>query len=446
MPNDPSTTPGPTPPDRTPPGHPAPAPGHPAPVTGAAHRTAAAAGGGRQRVLTQLRTLAGRRPLLTAAVAGVAVLALLVAGVGAASVITDRAGTGDLPSGRLLPPASPGPGTPPVPTPAPAPVTPSPDPPAVSLSATGDIILGDAGSLPAGDGAGFFDRVADALAADLVMGNLEQPLTGDTGFEKCDPDSTGCHAFRAPPDYAAHLREAGFGLLNLANNHGNDYGPEGRANTQAALADHGLAYTGNRDQVTVLDVAGTAVAVVGFSAYGWTNDLNDLAQAAGVVSRAAGQADLVVVQVHMGAEGTDQTRVRPGPETFFGEDRGDPMAFARAVIDAGADLVVGHGPHVLRGLEFHQGRLIAYSLGNFAGGGGTLNADGNLGLGAVLKVSLTPDGGFAGGQLVATHMYDAGLPAVDRQQRGLALVREVTGLDFPDTGARLGPDGTISAP
>ncbi|MGH3682353.1 MAG: CapA family protein, partial [Natronosporangium sp.] len=275
---------------------------------------------------------------------------------------------------------------------------------------------------------------------------LEQPLTGDTGFEKCGQDSSGCHAFRAPPQYAAHLREAGFDLLNLANNHGNDYGPEGRANTQAALSDHGLAYTGDRDQITVLDVAGTSVAVVGFSAYAWTNDLNDLSQAAGVVSRAAEQADLVVVQVHMGAEGADQTRVSPGPESFFGEDRGDPMAFGRAVIDAGADLVVGHGPHVLRGLEFYEGRLIAYSLGNFAGGGGTLSADGTLGLGAVLSVSLTPDGDFAGGRLVATHMYDAGLPVVDPDRRGLDLVREVTGLDFPDTGARLGRDGAISAP
>ncbi|MPZ26834.1 MAG: CapA family protein [Micromonosporaceae bacterium] len=406
------------------------------------------AAGGRPHPLARLRDLAVRRPpLVLAAVAAaalLALLALLVAGVGAASVVAARAG--DDGAGKWQAPPSLGPGSPPVPTPAPVPSTSGPDPAAVSLSATGDIILGDTGSLPAADGAGFFDGVAGSLAADLVMGNLEQPLTDDTGFEKCGEDSSGCHAFRAPPGYAAHLREAGFDLLNLANNHGNDYGPQGRANTQAALDDHGLAYTGDRDQITVLDVAGTAVAVVGFSAYGWTNDLNDLAQAEDVVSRAVGQADLVVVQVHLGAEGADQTRVRPGPETFFGEPRGDPMAFARAVIDAGADLVVGHGPHVLRGLEFYEGRLIAYSLGNFAGGGGTLNADGNLGLGAVLKVSLTPDGDFAGGQLVSTHMYDAGLPVVDPEQRSLDLIREVSGLDFPDTGARLGPAGAISVP
>jgi hypothetical protein len=388
------------------------------------------------RVTSRLRQAAMRRPLAVAAAAAAALLLVLLTGVGVASLVGGPAG---VVGGQWQPALGPFP-DPTRPTPSPA--APAP----ITLSATGDIILGDVGQLPPSDGDGFFDGVAEALAADLVMGNLEQPLTGDTGFRKCGEDSSGCHAFRAPPGYAAHLQAAGFHLLNLANNHGNDYGPEGRANTQAALDQHDLAYTGARDQITVVEPDGVPVAVVGFSAYSWTNDLNDHAQAADVVARAAQQADLVVVQVHMGAEGADETRIRPGPETFFGENRGDPMAFARAVIDAGADLVVGHGPHVLRGLEFYQGRLIAYSLGNFAGGGGTLNAAGDLGLGAVLKVALTPDGGFVGGELISTHMYQGGLPVVDPEQRGLALVREVTELDFPDTGARIGPDGEISAP
>jgi poly-gamma-glutamate capsule biosynthesis protein CapA/YwtB (metallophosphatase superfamily) len=375
--------------------------------------------------------------VLTATGAAAALFALLVVGVSAAGVIGDD-DEGE-PGGQWQGPQ----GT----TPSP---TPSPEQPAeeqaISLSATGDIILGDAGSLPANDGEGFFDEVEEALAADLVMGNLEQPLTEDTGYDKCGENSEQCHAFRAPPAYARHLREAGFELMNLANNHGDDYGPAGRENTQAALDEHGIAHTGERDQFTVVDVEGVSVAVVGFSAYEWTNQLNDHSQAADVVSRAAEEADLVVVQVHMGAEGTEATRVRPGTEDFFGENRGDPMAFSRAVIDAGADLVVGHGPHVLRALEFYDGRLIAYSLGNFAGGGETLNSDGNLGLGAVLRVSLHPDGGFAGGELISTHMYEAGLPSLDQEQRSLALVRDLTAQDFPDTGARLGSDGEISEP
>lgn len=377
-----------------------------------------------------------RHPWPVALAAVGVVLAILLA-----STITARiAGGPDEPSiAQWHPAASPDPAD------VAAPGT-SPPIEVISLSATGDIILGDAGSLPPRDGEGFFDAVTDALAADLVMGNLEQPLTEDTGHEKCDEDATDCHAFRAPPHYAAHLAAAGFDLMNVANNHGNDFGPAGRANTRAALEEYGIAHTGERDQFEVLDVKGYSVAVVGFSAYAWTNDINDLGQAQAVVTRAADAADLVVVQAHLGAEGADATRVRPGVETFFGEERGDPMAFARAVVDAGADLVVGHGPHVLRGMEFYRDRLIAYSLGNFAGGGGTLNAAGNLGLGAVLKVSLRPDGGFAAGRLVSTHMYEGGLPRPDPQQRGLALVRELTGLDFPETGAALGPDGEIALP
>ncbi|MFV2021552.1 CapA family protein [Micromonospora sp. LOL_023] len=318
----------------------------------------------------------------------------------------------------------------------------------ITMSATGDIVLGNVPDrLPPNGGAGFFDSVTETLAADLVMGNLEEPLTVDTGTGKCGADSTQCHQFRAPPEYAAHLRDAGFMLLNQANNHGYDFGEAGYRNTQQALEEHGLAHTGARDQITVLDVEGVTVAVAGFSAYSPPNNsLIDLDAAAEVVRRADEQADLVVVQVHMGGEGSDLTRVTPGTELFLGENRGDPMAFSHAMIDAGADLIVGHGPHVLRGMEFYQGRLIAYSLGNFAGGGGTLSSNGRLGWGGVLKVSLTRDGEWTGGEFLSTYMNGNGLPTPDEEGRGLGLVRELSELDFPQTGPRFGDDGSISPP
>jgi poly-gamma-glutamate capsule biosynthesis protein CapA/YwtB (metallophosphatase superfamily) len=148
----------------------------------------------------------------------------------------------------------------------------------------------------------------------------------------------------------------------------------------------------------------------------------------------------------MGGEGSGKTRVKPGTEMFLGENRGDPIRFSHAMIDAGADLVVGHGPHVMRAVEFYKGRLIAYSLGNFAGGGGTLSSSGPLGLGAVLKVSLTADGSWAGGQLISTYMNAAGKPVTDGDRRGLALVRDVTAMDFPETGVVFDKAGKISPP
>ncbi|MET8306165.1 MULTISPECIES: CapA family protein [unclassified Micromonospora] len=318
---------------------------------------------------------------------------------------------------------------------------------AISLSATGDIIMGNAPSrLPAAGGKGFFTSVTGALKADLVMGNLEEPLTVDTGTGKCGANSTRCFQFRAPPEYAAHLRDAGFDVLNQANNHGYDYGPKGYENTQKALEKYDLEHTGAPDQITVVDVKGVKVAVAGFSSYVWSNSLVDIAKAKAVVAKAATLADLVVVQVHMGGEGADKTRVKPGTEMFLGENRGDPVKFSHAMIDAGADLIVGHGPHVLRGMEFYQGRLIAYSLGNFAGGGNSLSNTGRLGWGGVLKVSLKPDGTWAGGSFTSTYMNSAGKPTMDPDDRGLGLVTELSRSDFPKDGARFDGQGKISPP
>jgi hypothetical protein len=123
------------------------------------------------------------------------------------------------------------------------------------------------------------------------------------------------------------------------------------------------------------------------------------------------------------------------------------MKFARTVVDAGADLVVGHGPHVLRGMEFYEGRLIAYSLGNFAGGGNTLSNAGVLKYSGILKVKLTRDGEWAGGSFLSTVVNSAGLPIRDKtNERGRALVEKLSADDFGDTAARISDDGSISPP
>lgn len=317
--------------------------------------------------------------------------------------------------------------------------TASPTPPpmkTITLSGVGDIIMGN--------NRDFFDKIKHLLPADLVMGNMEEPLTDDTGYVKCRPEQTRCNQFRAPPSYAKHLKDSGFHLLNQANNHGYDYGPKGYTNTQKALKAAGLEFTGPRQHITLVDVAGLKVAVLGFSSYPRDNSLIDVAAARAVVGKAAGLAEIVVIQVHWGAEGADKTHVKPGTEWFLGENRGDPIAFSRAVIEAGADLVVGHGPHTLRGMEIYQGRLIAHSLGNFSGGGG-LKGDGNLGWGGVLKVTVDEKGAFKDGHFASTFFTSgAGVPQPDPQQRGLNLVRQLSQQDFPATGARFEVSGAIS--
>ena len=100
---------------------------------------------------------------------------------------------------------------------------------------------------------------------------------------------------------------------------------------------------------------------------------------------------------HGGAEGPDSLHVAEGMELFHGEERGDLIAFSHAVIDAGADLVLGHGPHVPRALEIYRDRLIAYSLGNFATALG-ISIEGDKGLAPILLATLTGDGRFVEGQ------------------------------------------------
>lgn len=315
----------------------------------------------------------------------------------------------------------------------------------ITLGAVGDTIMGDApGSMPANDGRGFFDKVKSLFAVDLMMGNMEEPITEDTGVSKCSAEQTSCHQFRVPSSYAAHLRDAGFHLMNQANNHGYDYGPAGYTNTQKSLTNAGLKYTGPRNYVSIVEVKGVKIAVLGFSSYDRDNSLLNYTQAKQVVEKASSMADLVVIQVHWGAEGSGMTHVKPGTETFLGENRGDPMAFSRAVIDAGADVVFGHGPHTLRGLEIYKGRLICYSLGNFAGGKG-LKGDGNLGWGTVLHATVNRDGSFASGKFNSTYFVtNPGVPNPDPQNRGLNLVRELTKADFPNTGPAISSDGVIS--
>jgi hypothetical protein len=353
-----------------------------------------------------------------------------------------------------------GSGATPPPPPAPVgatsgqPPAPAPDrssaPPAASgaqfsLSAVGDVMMSNAPSaMPPNNGHGFFDPVAQSLHADLQMANLEQPLTDDTGVGKCGAGSAGksCFQFRSPPGYAGVLKEAGFALVNLANNHAYDFGPAGAQNTRKALDTAGVKYTGPPGMITVVPVNGIRVAVVGFAPYPWANDLINVPKAQELVRQAKAQADLVVIQVHMGGEGADHTHVRPGTEIFFGENRGDPIAFSHGVIDAGADIVIGHSPHVLRAMEFYKGKLIAYSLGNFAGYH-TLGTDGVVGISAILRVTLRGDGSYVSGTVVPAVMVAPGVPRLDPKKQAISMISGLDKSDFPGTGARIGADGSV---
>ena len=253
--------------------------------------------------------------------------------------------------------------------------------------------------LPPSGGRYLFSAVRADLVGNVVTGNLEGTLTGSTGTSKCARPSATCFAFRSPPGYAANLKHAGFTVMNGANNHSHDFGAAGQANTAAALRRVGIRYTGPPGTIAIQHVGPVSVAILGFAPYNWANNSLNLAGVAALVRKAAHEADLVIVHVHAGAEGVGAQHVRPGSEYYLGENRGNVIAFAHTAIDAGADLILGSGPHVLRGMQFWHGRLIAYSMGNFVGYR-AFGLGGVLSQSAVLQVTLT-----ASGRFVAAHGY-----------------------------------------
>ncbi len=189
----------------------------------------------------------------------------------------------------------------------------------------------------------------------------------------------------------------------------------------------------------------TTVGVIGFTTYPYAYDLLDIARSAAVVDSVRPMVDLLVVTFHGGAEGSKALHVPEAAESLSREPRGDLRAWARAVIDAGADAVVGHGPHVLRGIEFYQGKPIAYSLGNFLTYRG-FNLAGPLGLTGVLQFELGPDRAWRRGRFVPMMQLPLAGPAPDSTRAALDLIRTLSREDFPDSAARFTEDGEILPP
>jgi hypothetical protein len=320
------------------------------------------------------------------------------------------------------------------------PPPPPPPPRSITLEWVGDIALSTQRGLPPGGLRRELAPVRGLLQhADVTLGNLEGTLSTG-GPSKCGGIGGGtCFAFQAPPSVAGELRAAGFRLVNQANNHSLDYGASGRAQTIAALRRAGIAHTGLPGQITVLRVAGTRVAFVGLAPYAYDANLLDIRAAKRLVRRARARARLVVVIIHAGAEGADQLHTPRREEYYLGEDRGDARAFAHAVIDAGASIVLGSGPHVIRGLERYGGKLIAYSLGNFVGYH-TLADGGVLSESAILRVTLAPAGSVLGGRWIPIRLVE-GLPRPEHSGVSARLVATLSREDFPHHHFDISPHG-----
>ncbi len=290
--------------------------------------------------------------------------------------------------------------------------------------------------------------VADAH---LVLVNVESAIGEGATPSKCGPRSTHCFAFRAPVSSAAALRSLGEArgsivVGNVANNHARDAGREGRDSTIAALARVGVMVTGADTIATAVPTpAGDTIGVLGFYTSDSTPDARDTAAVRRLVERATERYPAVIVTMHLGAEGRDAQRTRDAQESYLGIDRGNPVAFAEAAVRGGAALVVGHGPHVLRAVEWRdRGAIIAYSLGNLLTYGPfRLREPANRG--AVLCATIDRKGRAYEAELRPTMQLVPGVMRRDTRARATSLVDSLGRLDFPATAARVERDGRLRA-
>ncbi len=318
----------------------------------------------------------------------------------------------------------------------------------LTVTSVGDIMLGTDfpdDRLPANDGVDFLAAVAPVLrAADITIGNLEGVIMAGGTPQKTCSSPEACFLFRSPLHYAGHLQAAGFDVLSLANNHARDFGEEGRTASMAALDSYGIRHSGRRGDIASWEQDGLAVAFIAFSPTIKSYLLNDIPTAEEEVSRLAASHDLVLVSFHGGAEGEAAGELPFEEEFYFGETRGEVVRFSHAVIDAGADLVIGHGPHVPRAMELYAGRLVAYSLGNFATHFG-VRVDGLAGWAPVLTVEIDREGAFVGGRIDSVLQERPDGPVLDPDGSVYGLIRRLTEETFGESMLRFQDDGTFIA-
>ncbi|QOI97944.1 MAG: CapA family protein [Flammeovirgaceae bacterium] len=318
----------------------------------------------------------------------------------------------------------------------------------VTIIGVGDIMMGSSYPepvLPPDNGKYLMKEVESILRdADVTIGNLEGVLLDEGGTPKSCRDPKVCYVFKSPTRYVQNLVNAGFNVMSLANNHAGDFGEAGRKSSMKTLEEAGIRHAGQLQQKFVtFGKNGTRFGFVAFAPNSNCVPLNDVPGAKALVAHLDSLVDIVIVSFHGGAEGPQHQHVTRQTEIFHGEDRGNVWAFAHAVIDAGADVVFGHGPHVTRAVEVYKDRFIAYSLGNFCTYGG-INVSGINGIAPIIKVFTDKSGRFLKGHITSTYQVARDRVKPDPEGRALAKIIALTKKDFPEVPLHFDENGFIT--
>jgi poly-gamma-glutamate capsule biosynthesis protein CapA/YwtB (metallophosphatase superfamily) len=318
------------------------------------------------------------------------------------------------------------------------------------IKAVGDIMLGSYTPrtvLPKGNGEIFAASIATYLdSADITFGNLEGVfVTDDIAPRKCSKESREagrCYEFGMPENLAPALKDMHFSVLSMDNNHNSDYGEEGVTFTKKVLDKTGIAYAAKKAPI-ILNIKGKKVGVAAFGHSGVSYKVSDLAIAQQVINDLNEKCDLIIVSFHGGAEGRDAQHVQDTTETYYGENRGNLIRFAKTVIDAGADVVIGHGPHVLRGMDLYKDKLIVYSLGNFLTHG-NVNIRDVMGKSAIMDIEIDLEtGNLVDGTIIPTKQIDRGVAVYDSEGKAIELIKSLSEADFEESQLKINADGSF---
>ena len=318
----------------------------------------------------------------------------------------------------------------------------------ITLVAVGDIMVGTSfpskSYLPPEGVNPFGNVIKELKSGDLLFGNNEGTWT-DTGknAKKCK-DPSKCYSFKTPTRYAKYLSEAGFDIMSIANNHIGDFGLTGIKNTIKTLESQGIVCAGVYGHETVIFKKDSIT--YGFCAFAPNNDtakLTNIKKAVATVKKLKSKgADIIIVSFHGGAEGSKHNHVTRKTEIFYGENRGNVYKFAHAMIDAGADIVLGHGPHVPRAIEVYKDRFIAYSLGNFCTYG-RFSLSGNKGYAPIIKITFDRTGKFIKGKIISARQKSRVYPYLDKTNAAFKEIKRLTKEDFPEAPIKFETDGTF---
>ena len=317
----------------------------------------------------------------------------------------------------------------------------------LNITAVGDMMIGtnypSKSYLPPNDGKDIFKNVSRFLKnSDITFGNLEGVILSENiPTTKICNDPKKCYAFKMPDHYVNHFKDAGFNLLSIANNHINDFDTKGIMNTIELLKKVNINFAGTLDYPTAeFKVNGWNIGFCAFSPNRGTVSLNNTMEAVAIVKSLKQRVDIVIVSFHGGGEGIKFEQITNKTEYYLGENRGNPYQFSKNMIDAGADVVFGHGPHVTRAIDMYKGKIITYSMGNFATYG-RFDLSGAKGIAPIIKFKINKKGDLVSGKIISIMQIEDGIPVLDKNKKVINKLQTLMNNDLINKSLKINDDG-----